>query len=287
MKKIALILLLLLFSPNLFSKKVFVCSFHPVSAIVKELTGTAADVKTIAGSGISPHTYSMKPSDMIKIELADGFIYLGGNVDVWAEKLEKADKINLLSMLPEDDLLTFDHDHSHENDTSHSDIDPHFWLDPLTVIKIIPALKDKLIELDNENANVYNANANAFEKKLAHLNNEIERMLNSKRGKPVFQFHPSFNYFIKRYKLVNAGVIEKNPGNEPTARETAELINKISRSGTGAIFSEPQLSDKSIKMIAKEANVSLYELDPVGGIKGRERYSDLILYNAKIFQKAL
>ncbi|HOQ50096.1 MAG TPA: zinc ABC transporter substrate-binding protein, partial [Candidatus Kapabacteria bacterium] len=58
-------------------------------------------------------------------------------------------------------------------------------------------------------------------------------------------------------------------------------------SGAKAIFNEPQLSDKAVRSIADEANVSVYLLDPVGGTSGRESYQELILYNARTLAKAL
>jgi len=33
-------------------------------------------------------------------------------------------------------------------------------------------------------------------------------------------------------------------------------------------------------------NAKVYQLDPLGGIKGRETYEELLLYNASIFREA-
>ena len=283
--------MILLFSPTLFAKKVITCSINPVSAIVREISGTAAEVKTLAGSGASPHTYSLKPSDLITINVSDHFFYLGAMLDPWAESIDIETKTAIISLMPDSLLMQYQDEHSHDHGDSHEhhdhsdvNIDPHFWLDPILVKALVPSLRDKLIEIDPKNANIYRANADAFLNKLDLTHKEVERMLRDLRGKPVYQFHPSFNYFLKRYKLINAGVIEKIPGTGPTVKHTADLISQIRTSGANAIFTEPQLPKKSAELIAKEAGVHLYELDPVGGIKNREKYSDLILYNAKILK---
>lgn len=296
MKKIFLFIILIFLTFEIAqAKKVFVCSIHPVSAILKELTGVNANIKTIASEGASPHTYSLKPSDIMKVNVSDGFFYVGGKLDPWAEAIDSENKFALLELIPEEALMKYSIDDAHdhgddEKEHQHSEfenIDPHFWLNPMTVSMLIPSLRDKLIELDPENANNYLSNATAFENKLKFTHSKIEKMLLNLRGKPVFQFHPSFNYFIKEFRLLNAGVIQKIPGSDPSVKETADLITKIKKSGTKAIFTEPQLPKSSAKMIAKEAGVSLYELDPLGGTKGRERYTDLIMFNAEIFKKAL
>lgn len=301
MKIINLIFLaLILLTLNLEAKKVFICSIHPAASILKELTGTAAEVKTLATIGASPHSYSLKPSDLVKVNVSDGLFYIGGKLDPWAEAIETEKKFALLELMPKEALLRFNksHEHNHDDVSSHEDhssddenelmnIDPHFWLDPMTVLQLIQPLKEKLSELDPDNANIYNSNATAFENKLKLTHSKIDKMMMKFRGKPVFQFHQSFNYFIKRYRLTNAGVIQKVPGTNPTVKETADLIMLITKSGAKSIFTEPQLPKKPAEIISKEAGVSLFELDPVGGTKGRERYTDLLMYNAEIFKKAL
>ena len=106
-------------------------------------------------------------------------------------------------------------------------------------------------------------------------------------GKPVFLFHPSFRYMLKRYKLIYLGAIETSPGKEPSPKYVLQIVEKINSSGAKALFTEPQLPNAPAKTIAEAAGVSLYELDPIGGVKGKMSYSDLILYNADLLAKAL
>ncbi len=87
--------------------------------------------------------------------------------------------------------------------------------------------------------------------------------------------------------MVYAGAIETSPGKEPTMKTTARIIKKIKASGTKALFTEPQLPKGPAKVIAEAANLKIFVLDPVGGDKGKKKYSDLILYNAKVFARAL
>jgi zinc transport system substrate-binding protein len=48
-----------------------------------------------------------------------------------------------------------DHNHNHNNqhgtDEESLGIDPHFWVDPLTVQAMLPALLNELIKIDPEN----------------------------------------------------------------------------------------------------------------------------------------
>ncbi len=138
-----------------------------------------------------------------------------------------------------------------------------------------------------EYAQTFKTNADLFAKRLELLNKQIAQILNDKQGKSVFMFHPSFKYFINRYGLEYGGSIEVSPGKQPSPNYLKQLSDKIKATNTKAIFSEPQLSEISAKAVAENTGTILFVLDPLGGEKGRTKYSDLLLYNARILQKAL
>lgn len=314
-RKILIAFILLL--PLVFSCQVkssdpaYVATSQPLSFILSEIVGASGEVHTIVPSGASPHTYAPKPTDMYKINASKALFFAALKLDGWAKDLAPEKSIEMIELLPQEYILEFDdstdnykemdlpdgieieehtehehgHDHSHEH--SHAGIDPHFWTDPMAVKALIPPLVDKLIELDPDNAEKYQNNAELFIKRLDLLNRQANKIIAPVKGRPVFLFHPSMRYFLKRYQLEYAGAIELSPGQEATAEHMKEIIEKIKASGTSAIFSEPQLSDKPAKVIAEAANVYVYTLDPIGAEKSILNYSDLILYNAKVFKKAL
>ncbi|MDP2363867.1 MAG: zinc ABC transporter substrate-binding protein, partial [Ignavibacteria bacterium] len=94
-------------------------------------------------------------------------------------------------------------------------------------------------------------------------------------------------YFIRRYGLEYLGSVESSPGKEPTPRYIAELIKKIKDNKVKSVFSETELPEASAKAVAEAAKVSVFQLDPLGGVKGRTNYTDIMLYNTEIFIKAL
>jgi ABC-type Zn uptake system ZnuABC Zn-binding protein ZnuA len=144
-----------------------------------------------------------------------------------------------------------------------------------------------LIKLDKPNEKSYRDNAKAFIARLELLNLQIQARTVQIRGKSVFLFHPSFRYFIKRYGLNYGGAIEIDPGVEPSARHTTELLNKIKKSGAKAIFTEPQLNPGPAKVIAESLGIKLAQLDPNGGVAGRNNYFDLMFYNINVLINSL
>ncbi len=295
----------------------FVVTGNPLAAIVKELAGANSEVYTLVPPGVSPHTFAPKPSDLYKVQAAEALFFVSPEMDGWAATLSAKNKIEILDMIPKELLLEFA-PHSHDTtDTTHTDhshaghdheghnhaekpaekdnkdseqdtvYDPHFWTDPLTVKALLPALADTLAKIDPENAEKYRSNAEIFAGRLDVLHRQLRAELKPVMGRPVFLFHPSFRYMLKRYKMFYAGAIEEFPGSEPSPKYIAELVKRIEGTGARAVFTEPQLPEAPAKTISEAAGVPLYTLDPVGGVKGRKSYSDLMIYNAKVLKKAL
>jgi ABC-type Zn2+ transport system substrate-binding protein/surface adhesin len=109
------------------------------------------------------------------------------------------------------------------------------------------------------------------------------------KGQPVFLFHPSFNYFLQRYGLVYAGVIEPFPGKEPSPKYLQGIVKRVTQVHARALFTETLLPVAPAGVIAEAAHVPLVELDPGCGNSGRSYsdYADWVRYNARLFLQAL
>jgi ABC-type Zn uptake system ZnuABC Zn-binding protein ZnuA len=167
--------------------------------------------------------------------------------------------------------------------------DPHFACDPLLVKGLLPALVARLSGLDPGGAATYTANARIFAVQLDALNVEIAAEMAPVKGAPVFLFHPSFNYFIKRYGLIYAGVIEPFPGKEPSPRYLQAVAQRVQQTHARAIFNETLLAAAPADVIAEAAGVKALELDPACGNSGHQyaNYADWLRYNAGVFRRGL
>lgn len=294
-KFILLIAIMLLSCQSQQSKPLIVVSNQPLMMIMQEIVGPKIQLECITKPGDSPHTYSPKPTDAAKAANAAIFLYTSESLDAWTGNLITKHSIEVLNLVPNDFKLsnceTCSHHHESDATSTHNhkdgDFDPHFWTDPLTVKAMLPNLVDTLSKLIPDYAQTFKTNADLFAKRLELLNKQIAQILSEKQGKSVFMFHPSLKYFINRYGLQYGGSIEVAPGKQPSPNYLKQLSDKINATNTKAIFSEPQLSEMSAKAVAENTGTLLFVLDPLGGEPGRTKYSDLLLYNARILQKAL
>ncbi len=278
MKKIVVVLFVILaFCGRNEKGNIILTSNYPLKLILQEITKGRFAVECLVPPSVSPHTFQPKPSDIAKIEKSVLFFYTSDLLDQWISKSIE-NKISVFNFLPISKKLTFEDGKTY---------DPHFWTDPTAVIAIIDSLAKIISNVDAVNSSFYLANADTFKTKLAKLDISTDLRLNPIKGKSIFLFHPSFRYFLNRYGLQYGGSVEEIPGAEPTPNHISNIIDRIHKSGTKAIFSEPQLNPNSAKVVAEIANVRLYELDPLGNHLEIDTYEKLLLYNTEILLKAM
>ncbi len=280
----------------------YVTTSAPIAMIIKEIVGNKAQVEYVVPANTSPHTYNTKPSDGHKIANATAFFFAAKNNDGWAVKQTNPNVIELFrlvemeQMLDKEGVAQNSHNHVHGEDCNHDhDVedstfdyekyDSHFWTDPILLQSLTVKIVDTLSKIDPKNAQYYKINGDNFIKKLNIIDKQIRSIVNNIKNKPIFLHHPSFLYFINRYGLTYGGSLEPNPGQELTPKGLSNIIEKVKNSGVKAIFSEPQLPDKMVKMIANESGVAIFQLDPIG--TNFKNYNDFILYNANKLKDAL
>lgn len=167
MNKLILIFVLLLpFSA--FSEIQIVTSITPLSSLAAMIIGDKGTISTIASNQGCPHHYSLKPSDLAKVENADLFIYIDKNFDVFAT--------NLLTKFHKQQLEI-----SKLSDINISNQNFHLWLLPENAIAILKAITDSLIAISPENKPYFETRLNTNIKRmkdLAKARNQISTIAN-------------------------------------------------------------------------------------------------------------
>ncbi len=249
-----------------------VATIQPIASIVEPLIGSAVHV--LLSSGASPHTYDPKPSDMRTAASAAILFYGSHDLDAWATELDVPHRISLLDLVPDSMLLGGSEHH-----------DPHFWLDPLTVRRIVPALTDSLCRQKEGECGAYRQRSQNFLAELEEVDDSVSALMESSRGASVMVSHPFIGYFARRYDLRVTGVIEEIPGSEPTPRDVMRLVEDARASGADAIFTLPQHPSRLAEAVAEATGIPIVEVDPISG--GGNSYRDLLYFNARKIRDAL
>lgn len=274
MKKIAFIFLLL--TSYIFSNINTVVSILPVQTFVKSIGGDKVTVSLMVQPGNSPHTYEPKPSQMVDITNAD--LYFSIDVefeDVWLPKFENLNpKMNVIDLangvqkMPMQDQhgerVKCDHEdhHDHHTEHDHQGDDPHIWTAPSNVKIIAQNIYNALINKDPENRDYYKRNLDIFLASVDETHRQISGILSPlEDGEKFMVFHPSWGYFAKAYNLQQIAV--EVEGKEPKPKELIHLLMEAKEEKVKAIFTQPEFSDTTAQIIAKELNIPVVKVTPL------------------------
>lgn len=197
----------------------------------------------LLGPGKDAHSYDPTAQDLIYIKNADLFVYIGGEMEKWSEKvLESLDNNNQKIICITDDVQTIEEKevdgaepgtHEHENEETHEHeegaFDEHIWSSPENAIAMINALEKAMEEIDSENKEVYKENAENYIAQIKNVDSQIQEVVNKKvRNRLVFGDKMPMQYFMDYYKLdVSAAFTGCSTETEPSSQTIAYLVNTV------------------------------------------------------------
>ena len=228
------------------------------------------------------HDYQLMTEDMKTLEKADAFVINGAGMEDFRDKVtEQQKKLKVIDASRGIELI---HD-DEEGDN------PHVWLSVTDAITQVRNIADQLKEADPAHAAAYEKNAVAYIEKLTSLKSEMHAALDNVPHKDIVTFHEAFPYFAKEFNLNIIGVVEREPGTEPTPTELQETIEQVNALPTKVLFTEPQYSPAAAETIARETGAKIYTLDPVvtgeATPAAKNAYIDTMKNNMKTLQEAL
>lgn len=279
MKKI--IFLFTLSITYIFSNINAIVSIVPEQTFLKAIGGDKVDITLMVQAGNSPHTYEPKPSQMLSVAKAD--LYLAIDVEfehVWLPKFQSLNSKMLVTDLAEGiEKMSMGqelHDGHESHDAhKHGGEDPHIWTSPAHVKTIAHNIYKALIKVDKANAAYYQHNLDAFLAQIAQTDKKIKAILSSLKGSRTFMvFHPSWGYFAKAYGLKQIAV--EVEGKSPKPRELVSLLKEAKEEQVTAIFTQPEFSDASAKILAKELHIPVIKVSPLAS-----KWSDNLIDIAK------
>ncbi len=250
-----------------------VASFSILADVVANIGGDRIVVTSLIGPNQDAHGYSLKPSDLRKINSSQLLFINGlGLEGGWVNSLTKQDGykgkivivsngVSVMNML---DDSRDGHDH---------DQDPHIWGDPNLVAKYyVVNIESALISIDPKNKTYYMANSKIYLNKLVALNSWVLSRLNTipENKRIAVTTHDAFAYMAHAYKIRFIFAQGISTDSDASAKDIVKLLAIIKTNKIKVVFLENMTNNKLIKQVAKDS----------GAIIGGELYSDALSNNS-------
>jgi ABC-type Zn uptake system ZnuABC Zn-binding protein ZnuA len=250
-----------------------------VADLVRNVGGERVDVRQFLTPGADPHAYEPRPSDAQAVADAAVVFESGGDLDDWLGGVidnagGDAEIVTLLEqVLP----------------AAEEDADPHWWQDPRNAIAAVDVIASALAEADPDGAEAYRLGARRYTERLERLDEEIARCMEAvpAADRKLVTTHDSYRYFAERYdvEIVGALIPSRSSQAQPSAGETARLIEQIEAEEIETIFPESALDPELEEAVADETGAVVGDalwadsLGPEGS--GAETYVEAMAADAE------
>jgi zinc transport system substrate-binding protein len=254
-----------------------VVSIKPIHSLVAGVMAGIATPEVLVAGGVSPHTYSLKPSDAERLEAADLVFWIGPIFESFLVKpvsalgghavLVELDRSADIALLPARSGGAWEADpdeHPRGGARPALEQDGHLWLDPDNAKAILRLAVDKLSAKDPGNAERYAANGAELERRIDGLDDELRRRLGALAHVPFVVFHDAYQYLEHRYGLDAIGSITVEPERPPGAKRLHVIREKVQQLGARCVFSEPQFEPRLVRTVISGTPAGTGVLDPEG-----------------------
>jgi ABC-type Zn uptake system ZnuABC Zn-binding protein ZnuA len=272
--------------------------------IAQNVAGDRLKVDTLMPLGMDPHAFEPVPQDIVKISKSDILIINGAGFEAWLQNIignaggkhvvVEASRGLQSRVAREGEAAVQGPNDPVEIQTNQAG-DPHFWLDPISVIKYVENIRDAFIQADPSGEQAYTSNADSYILKLKELDRSIQDQVSviPIERRLMVTNHESFGYFADRYnfKIIGTIIPSVSSNASPSAQQLAHLIDHIKSTKAIAIFLEtgtnPQLADQ----ISKETGVKVVSdlfTHSITAVDGpAPTYIDMMKHNASSIVNAL
>lgn len=229
--------------------------------IAQNVAGKQFQVGELIPIGVDPHEWQPTPADLVTVAKSDLVIVNGGGLESALVKDVqntggKAEVVTasrgLASRVPKPGEPGYGQS---------TEVDPHWWLDPIDVITYVNNIRDAYAAADPGHAAAYHANAAAYVAKLKALDAWIRTQIATipPANRVLVMNHLSHGYYADRYGLRVAGAVipSVSSGETVSAKQMSELVKTIETQHVKAIFVEIEENPGLADQIAAEAHVKV------------------------------
>jgi zinc transport system substrate-binding protein len=252
-----------------------VTSLFPLYDFARNIAGQKATVTLLLPPGVEPHSFELKPGDILKLHGADIFVYTGKYMEPWVQDVLAGIRNPNLVVVDSSagiHMLEGSDDAHHPSESDSGRVDPHIWLDFSNAGKMVDTIRDALVKRDPANKDYYVKNAEAYRGRLNELDEKFRRSLSHcKKNLFLHGGHFAFQYLAKRYGLKYRSAYRGfSPDAEPTPGDLAELTKQLREEGLHYVFYEELIRPSIAETLAKETGAGLLMLHGAHNITRQE-----------------
>lgn len=260
------------------------------------------ELKYLLGPGKDAHSYDPTAGDLITIQNSNLFVYVGGEMEKWADKvLDSIENKDMKIICISQDVATIEEQEidgaeAEDEEEIEGAFDEHIWTSPDNAIAMLNKLEKAMEEIDRKNSEKYQKNAENYITQIKQVDSRIKEIVDNKvRDRLVFADKMPMQYFINYYNLkVSAAFSGCSTETEPSSSTIAYLEKRVKEENIPVILYIELNDGKVAKVIANEVgnNCTPMQIQTLHNISKNdfdagETWVSLMTRNIEVLRKAL
>ncbi len=229
-------------------KKKVLTSFTILADMAKNVAGDKLIVESITRIGSEIHGYEPTPSDLVKAEEADLVLYNGLNLERWMEQfLGSVQDIPSVVLTEGIEVIPIS-----EGEYANKP-NPHAWMSPQNALIYVENIRQAFVELDPDNADTYNANAQAYSEEIKKLDRILAESIAQipENQRYLVSCEGAFSYLARDYNLQEIYLWAINAEQQSTPKQIQSVIEKVKANDIPAVFCETTVNDEGQRQVAQ------------------------------------
>src|SRR5690554_2220008 len=213
-------------------------SIHPLALVAASVVEPDS-LEVLLPKGMTPHDFSLRPSDIDRIQCADVIIWAGAV----AEPYLVAFFVRWSETKCLDESMT----------ESSTDIKGSHW-----------GLSTELkIKAQQQLALMLRLPSNDFEQQVDQAVDEARRQLTPLRHRGFLVFHQAYDHWVESMQLNQIGAFTISPELKPGAKTIQRMRKQLGNGDVVCVFSEPEFSPNIVETVTRGIDIKRGELDPM------------------------
>lgn len=269
-----------------------IATIKPLHSLVASVMGNKGKLDLMVNSGLDPHIYRLKPSNIRQIHDSDVIFYIDPELEVFlkhilnrpyknftAVPIARQDGIDLIpyrtnKIWYKDDSGKKPAEEEKENSLQ----DLHIWLNPANARRMVEIIEETLSRIDPANSLTYIQNSRKTITRIYNMEEDIREKLRPLRDKSMIVYHDAFQYFERSFALRSVGAIILRPDQSPSVKHIKKLKKLAKERNVTCVLGTPGAHPRIATVVMSGTNAGFGIVDPLGLYieKGPNLYFDMM-----------